>query len=74
MAENLTRKIITGHLVKGDRLTFQNITEHIENVDEEIPVKFGPETIITILNVSERQRYALHAGSALNLARMEINS
>jgi len=58
-------------LDKGTGLVFSEIRARIERGDTEIPVEAGGETIVTLLEVSPRQRRMLLAGGALNLARRE---
>ena len=54
---------------QGDKIRFADIKKHLENNLEEIPVEIDGRKIITILDVSERQRKILIAGGILNLAR-----
>ena len=50
----------------GDLVAFPNLKRHIENGDVEIPVEVGGKRMITLLEVSDRQRQNLLAGCALN--------
>ncbi|MGV8073725.1 MAG: aconitate hydratase, partial [Syntrophobacteraceae bacterium] len=56
-------------LEKGARVVFPNVRERIERGDTEIPVEVGGKTIITMLDVSDRQRKHLLAGGVLNFVR-----
>ncbi len=55
-------------------LELPEISRRIEQGDSEIPVKVGGREIITLLEVSERQRQSLLAGGMLNLVRRELRS
>ncbi len=53
-------------LEKGSRLVLPEIRRRIEAGHVEIPVMMAGETIVTVLEVSPRQRKALLAGGAIN--------
>ena len=56
----------------GDLVAFPNLKRRIENGDVEIPVEVGGEQVITLLEVSDRQRQNLLAGSALNHVKRDF--
>ncbi len=56
-------------LEKGMILTLPDVRARIERGDVEIPVEAGNTRIMTLLEVSDRQRRLLVAGGALNLVR-----
>jgi aconitate hydratase len=60
-------------LNKGSRVAFPDVRMRIERGDSEIPVDVDGRTIMTMLDVSERQRKHLLAGGALNFVRRELN-
>ncbi len=53
-------------------LTIDNVRQHIERGDTEIPVYLNGDKIITLLKVSQRQRLSLLAGGTLNRVRQEL--
>jgi aconitate hydratase len=55
-------------------LVLPDIRRRIEQGDAEIPVKADGREIITLLEVSKRQRQSLLAGGMLNLVRQELES
>jgi len=55
-------------------LELSDIKRHLEHGDTEIPVKIGSQMIITLLDVSNRQRQSLVAGGMLNLVRQELGN
>ncbi len=57
---------------KGARLELPGIRERIQRGDRDIPVRVGGLTFQTFLDVSERQRKYLLAGSALNYVKQEL--
>ncbi len=57
---------------KGSRVLFPNIIEYIEKGDIEIPVEVDGRPVITILDVSDRQRKHLLAGGTLNFVKMKL--
>jgi aconitate hydratase len=59
-------------LREGARVTFPDVRKRIEKGDVEIPVKVDGHDILTVLEVSRRQRQYLLAGSALNLVKEEL--
>lgn len=56
-------------IVQGDTLTFTNVRNLIANGEREIPVESKGRKIITILDVSERERRELLAGGTLNYVK-----
>ncbi len=56
----------------GDRLVFHDLRKRLERGDSEIPVRVGGREILTLLNVSERQRQHLLAGGTLGYIKMEL--
>ena len=59
-------------LNKGSAVMFPDIRKRIERGDKEIPVEVEGTEIMTILDVSERQRKHLLAGGALNFVNQEL--
>jgi aconitate hydratase len=59
-------------LSKGTMVVFPDIRRRIERGDREIPVEVDGQTIITVLDVSERQRKHLLAGGTLNFVKQEL--
>jgi len=59
-------------MAKGAKAVFPGVRGRIERGDRELPVEVDGRTIMTILDVSERQRRHLLAGGALNFVREEI--
>src|SRR5208337_1501457 len=52
-------------LNKDSRVVFRDIRKRIQEGDREIPVEVDGQTVITVLDVSERQRKHLLAGGTL---------
>jgi aconitate hydratase len=59
-------------LIKGAHVVLPDIRKRIERGDREIPVEVDGVAIMTILDVSERQRKHLLAGGALNFVKREL--
>jgi aconitate hydratase len=59
---------------KGAMIKFPDVRGQIERGDGEIPVEVGGRTVITVLDVSERQRKHLLAGGTLNFVRKELHT
>jgi len=57
----------------GERLVFDGLRRRLEQGDSLIPVRVGRREIVTILDVSNRQRQHLLAGSSLNFIRNELS-
>jgi aconitate hydratase len=57
---------------KGSKVTFPDVRKQIEKGDKEIPVTVDGQPIITLLEVSARQRKHLLAGGTLNFVKREI--
>lgn len=56
---------------QGDSVELDDIRRLIEEGKDEIPVRIGGKTVITVLEVSGRQRKILIAGGVLNLVRAD---
>jgi aconitate hydratase len=56
----------------GTKIAFPEVRKRIERGDREIPVEIDGRTIITLLDVSERERRHLLAGGALNFVNKEL--
>ena len=54
-------------------MVFRDIRNRIQRGDTEIPVEVKGQTIITLLDVSQRQRQALLAGGTLNVVKEELS-
>lgn len=61
-------------LQKGSKVLFPDIRAHLEQGDAEIPIQINGRTIMTLIEVSDRQRRHLLAGGALNYVKKEIES
>jgi aconitate hydratase len=61
-----------GRFSKGSKVVFPGVRRRIEEGDKEIPVEVGGYTIMTFLEVSERQRRHLLAGGTLNFVKQEL--
>jgi aconitate hydratase len=61
-------------LSKGTKIKFPDIRNRIERGDREIPIEADGQTIITILDVSERQRTHLLAGGTLNFVKQQMGT
>jgi aconitate hydratase len=59
-------------LNKGATVVFPDVRKRIERGDREIPAEAGGGTVITILDVSDRQRKHLLAGGTLNYVKQEL--
>ena len=59
-------------LNKGTKVVFRDIKQRIERGEKEIPVEVDGKVIMTILDVSERQRKHLLAGGTLNFVKNEL--
>ncbi|HUJ16570.1 MAG TPA: aconitate hydratase [Nitrospirota bacterium] len=59
-------------LKKGTGLVFPELRRRIERGEREIPVEADEETIMTILDVSDRQRTHLLAGGTLNYVKEQL--
>jgi aconitate hydratase len=57
---------------KGSRVVLPGVREHIAKGEMEIPVEVNGHRVITILDVSERQRKHLLAGGTLNAVKAEL--
>ncbi len=59
-------------LSRGTKVRFPDVRNRIERGDREIPVEVDGATIVTILDVSDRQRKHLLAGGTLNAVKEEL--
>jgi aconitate hydratase len=59
-------------VAKGTKVVFPDVRKRIERGNAEIPVEVDGQTIITVLDVSERQRKHLLAGGTLNFVKQEL--
>ena len=57
---------------QGDKVVFTNIREIIESGATEIPVNINGKDLITLLEISDRQRQHLLSGGTLNYVRKEL--
>lgn len=57
---------------KGARVVFPEVRSRLEQGDREIPVDVDGHRIITVLNVSDRQRRNVLAGGTLNAVKEEL--
>jgi aconitate hydratase len=58
-------------LNQGDRVEFKNLRVLISSGAEEIPVTVGDREIVTVLEVSDRERKELLAGGTINYVKKE---
>jgi aconitate hydratase len=61
-------------LKEGMKLVFPDVRKRIERGDREIPVEAGGRTIMTLLDVSEREREHLLAGGTLNFVKSKLHT
>ncbi len=59
-------------LNKGAKITLRDIRKRIERGDREIPVEADGRTIMTVLDISDRQRKHLLAGGTLNSVKEQL--
>ncbi len=57
---------------KGAQVVFPGVRKHVEKGDTEIPVKVDGHAVVTLLDVSDRQRKYLLAGGTLNYVKKEL--
>jgi aconitate hydratase len=57
---------------KGKKVVFPSVRKHLEAGDAEIPVEVDGKTVITLLEVSDRQRQHLIAGGTLNFVKQKL--
>lgn len=62
------------YISEGTPVRLERIKERIARGDTEIPVQVGDRQILTLLDVSPRQREYLLAGGALNFVRDKLES
>ncbi len=60
-------------LKEGTKILFSDVRKRIERGDREIPIEAAGRTIVTLLDVSERQREHLLAGGTLNFVRSRLH-
>jgi len=60
-------------ILKGMKVVLLDVRQRIERGDRDIPVQVDGRTIMTVLDVSDRQRKHLLAGGTLNYVRQELN-
>jgi aconitate hydratase len=61
-------------IAKGEMVVFPDVRKRIENGDREIPVEIDGRKIVTVLDVSGRQRKHLLAGGTLNFVKAEVGT
>jgi len=61
-------------LNQGDRVVLPGIRERVERGDRDIPVEISGRRIMTLLDVSDRQRKHLLAGGTLNYVKEQLRS
>jgi aconitate hydratase len=59
-------------LPKGSKVLFPDLRRRVENGDREIPLQVNGRTIVSLLEVSDRQRRHLLAGGTLNSVKKEM--
>ena len=59
---------------KGSKVVLPKVKMHVKKGDTEIPVQIDGHTVVTRLEVSDRQRQNLLAGGALNYVRHELKA
>jgi len=57
---------------QGKRVTFPQVRRHLEGGGREIPVEVDGKKVLTLLDVSDRQRQHLIAGGTLNFVRERL--
>lgn len=62
-----------GRIEKGMAVRFLEVRKRIEQGEREIPVEVDGNMLLTILNVSDRQRKHLLAGGTLNYVKDELH-
>jgi aconitate hydratase len=61
-------------IAQGDEVVFDAVRRRLTAGDTEIPVTIGGREILTLLEVSERQRAHLIAGGILNHVRNQLET
>ena len=61
-------------LREGTKVLFSDVRKRIERGDREIPVEAAGRTMMTLLDVSERQREHLLAGGTLNFVKAKLHA
>lgn len=61
-------------LKKGDRIVLPDVRRRVQGGEREIPVEVAGTRILTLLDVSDRQRKHLLAGGTLNYVKEELKS
>ena len=57
---------------KGKKVVFPEVRKHLEAGDTEIPVEVDGQKVVTVLQVSARQRQHLIAGGTLNFVKKKL--
>jgi len=57
------------HIKQGDRVTLPDVRRLVESGSRELPVQVNSREIVTLLDISERQRKELLAGGTLNYVK-----
>ena len=57
---------------KGSKVIFPDVRRHIEAGETKIPAEIDGRSVLTLLDVSDRQRKHLLAGGTLNFVRQEL--
>jgi aconitate hydratase len=61
-------------LEEGTKIVFPDVRKRVERGESVIPVEAGGRTIMTLLDVSEREREHLLAGGTLNSVKNKLQS
>jgi aconitate hydratase len=61
-------------LNKGDKVILPHIRERVERGEKDVPVEVDGRRIMTVLDVSERQRKHLLVGGTLNYVKEQLKS
>ncbi len=60
-------------LTEGTKIAFSDVRKRIERGDREIPIEAAGRTVMTLLDVSQRQREHLLAGGTLNFVKSRLH-
>jgi aconitate hydratase len=63
-----------GLFSKGTKITLPRVRERIEGGEKEIPVDLDGRRVVTLLDVSERERKHLLAGGTLNYVKTQLKT
>jgi aconitate hydratase len=61
-------------LTEGVVVVIADVRERVERGDREIPINIGGRTVVTLLDVTERQREHLLAGGTLNFVKNRLHA